>query len=255
LVYGNSSGGQGGGTYVSDLWNCTVVGNSAGFAGGSAHGTIRNSIIYYNSGDVANSYSTLFNCCTTPDPGGIGNITAAPAFIDLAGMNLRLQSNSPCINSGNNVFALTDLDLDGSPRIRGGTVDIGAYEYQAPASILSYAWAQKFGLPVDGSADFADSDEDQMNNWQEWRAGTEPTNPLSVLSLLSLSASSNSSGISLTWRSVAGIIYQVERSSSLAVQAFLPVQTSVVGTSNLTSVTDTTATNGGPYFYRVAVQQ
>ena len=46
--------------------------------------------------------------------------------------NLRLQPNSPCINAGNNSYVTGATDLDGNPRISGGTVDIGAYEYQWP---------------------------------------------------------------------------------------------------------------------------
>jgi hypothetical protein len=43
-----------------------------------------------------------------------------------------LQPNSPCINAGNNSYVTSATDLDGNPRISGGIVDIGAYEYQWP---------------------------------------------------------------------------------------------------------------------------
>ena len=51
--------------------------------------------------------------------------------------NLRLQPNSPCINAGDNSYVTGATDLDGNPRISGGTVDIGAYEYQWPQLTLT----------------------------------------------------------------------------------------------------------------------
>src|SRR5499427_8764601 len=55
--------------------------------------------------------------CTTPQADGIGNITNAPLFVDTNGWaNLRLQSNSPCINAGNNAYVVGSTDLDGNPR-------------------------------------------------------------------------------------------------------------------------------------------
>jgi hypothetical protein len=92
-----------------------------------------------------------------------------------------------------------------------------------------------------------------MNNWQEWMAGTDPTNSLSVLKLL---APSNSlSGITVSWQSGSGRTYYLLRGTSLRAQpALAPLQSNIVGQAGITSFTDTTATNAGPYFYRVGVQ-
>jgi len=233
--------------------NCTIVGNTATKYGGGVYGaTLKNCILFHNSAPNGSNYPNgVFNYCDTmPLPSGIGNITNEPVFMDMANGNYRLQSNSPCINSGNNSYISVTNDLDGNPRIVGGTVDIGAYEYQTPSSILSYAWAQQFDLPTDGSADPLDSDGDGMNNWQEWKAGTIPTNAASVLKLAS--PSNSVSGVTVTWQSVSGVTYYLQSSTNL--MAFTSIQSNIVGQAGSTSYTDTTATNVGPCFYRVGVQ-
>ncbi len=253
----------GGGTVFGNANNCTIVGNSVRKpprssstyqGGGTCFTVLSNCIIYFNSGSATPNWSAgaLTDCCTTPDAGP-GNITNAPLFVDQTNGNLRLQANSPCINAGNNAAVVGGTDLDDNPRIRGGTVDIGAYEFQNPTSVISYAWLQQYGLLTDGTADLADRDNDGMNNWQEWICGTDPTNSLSVLKML---APSNSlSGVTVNWQSVSGKMYYLQRGTNLVLPpGLVPLQSNIVGQAGLTSFTDTTATNTGSYFYRVGVQ-
>jgi hypothetical protein len=174
--------------------------------------------------------------------------------VDQAGGNLRLRSNSPCLNAGLNAYAPAGLDLDGQPRIAGGTVDVGAYEFQTPASVLSYAWLQQYGLPADGSADYADPDGDGLNNWQEWRAGTDPTDPRSVLRLLT--PVPGPTGVTVSWQSVSDRTYFLQRSTNLGVApAFLALSSNIVGQTGSTTLLDTNAAGIGPVFYRVGVQE
>jgi PKD repeat protein len=246
--YADMGGGAGGGT----LYNCTLTGNSARYGGGGASiCALYNCIVYFNTANY-DSYCTLNYCCTTPLPAnGVRNITSDPLFVDYTHGNLRLQSNSPCINAGNNAYVTTTTDLDGYPRIVNGTVDIGAYEYQGTGSVISYAWLQQYGLPTDGSADYADPDHDGLNDWQEWICGTIPTNALSALRMLS--ATPTSTNTTVKWQSVAEVNYFLERSADLAAP-FTLLATNIVGQAGTTSCADTNGAGAGPFFYRVGVK-
>jgi hypothetical protein len=254
VLTGNEARDFGGGAVSSTLIHCTLASNRASLAGGgSDNSTLNNCILYYNINGNHRS-SVLHSCCTTPLPtDGVDNITNEPAFLDLEGGDLRLQSSSPCINAGNNALVSTATDLDGNPRIVGGIVDIGAYEFQSPTSVLSYAWLQQYGLPTDGSADYAEPDGDGLNNWLEWLYGTDPTNAMSALSLFTPTI--DSSGVTLSWMSITNHTYFLERSTNLgASPAFLPLASGISGQPGTTTFTDTNAASLGPSFYRVGIQ-
>ncbi|NNJ10300.1 hypothetical protein EKD04_008165 [Chloroflexales bacterium ZM16-3] len=126
------------------LSNVTISGNSATNGGGvynenSSNPQIRNSIIWGNNGNaIVDNSSTPVVSYSIVEGGyvGTGNIDAAPLFMP---GNLRLQAASPAINAGINT-GVAATDLAGNPRIVGGTVDMGAYEVQAP-SVISVARA------------------------------------------------------------------------------------------------------------------
>ncbi len=73
---------------------------------------------------------------TPPLPtNGVAHITNALRFVDDAGRNLPLQSNSLCIDASTNLTAFSTTDLDDLPRPLDGNgdgvvrFDMGAYEF------------------------------------------------------------------------------------------------------------------------------
>ena len=131
---------KGGGAWCETsgaLSNCVLSGNSATYGGGAYYGTLNNCIVYYNDAVTGPNFqdSTLNYSCTTPSPGGVGNITNEPQFVDQVSGNFRLRIDSACIDAGNNAYVVGTTDLDDNSRIVNGVVDMGAFEYQAVATI------------------------------------------------------------------------------------------------------------------------
>jgi Right handed beta helix region len=164
LFYGNTAS-QGGAIYLSIpnipgliLVNNTIVGGtgvsqgSAVWAGGfDSQVQFFNNLLIGLSGQNAvecdSSYSSQPPTFTNNDaysPGGTGlqgtcasesnqngNISLDPLFVKPSTNKYQLQSGSPAINAGDNSAPdLPKKDLAGKTRIVGGTVDMGAYEFQ-----------------------------------------------------------------------------------------------------------------------------
>ena len=187
--YCGFSAGIGGGANSCSLDNCTIVGNYANwYAGGvDSASSVNNCIVYYNtsaSSADANYQSgmALNYSCTTPLPPGTGNITNAPLFVNLAPVDFHLQSNSPCLNVGNNACVAVAGDFDGNPRIVGQAVDIGAYEYQTsvPLTVALQTGTNNvytgFPLPLQGKVQGGTA---SVIAW-DFGDGTKTINQLSV---------------------------------------------------------------------------
>jgi fibronectin type 3 domain-containing protein len=129
-----------------------------------------------------------------------------------------------------------------------------------PASPLSELenWRQThFGITTDtgNAADADDPDGDGWTNVSEYIAGTIPTDPASVLRITMLASSGDDMLISFP--SVTGRLYRVERSETLAPDSWTTVLTQTLpanllpGTGALIQITDTEGALLPRRFYRV----
>ncbi|MCX7002051.1 MAG: S8 family serine peptidase [bacterium] len=138
----NSAGKSGAlGLDNSTLYNCTIISNrSTTVSGGVTFfkntPVLNNCIVYANTPDNYyrdTQYSpayTITYTCTTPLPGGTRNLAVDPQFVDMGRADYHLQAGSPCINTGQYAAWMADAtDLDGSPRVMNGAVDLGCYEF------------------------------------------------------------------------------------------------------------------------------
>jgi hypothetical protein len=185
LIRDNSAGNIGGGANAATLYNCVVASNSAGEGGGAGNCTLNNCtvvlnsatanfgqgggaifcaatncIVYYNTASEGpNYFDGCIGClppiysCTTPAAYLYGTIpivtvTNEPLFVSLSGGDFHMQPASPCINAGDNASAVGTTDLDGNPRISGGSVDMGAYEFQfSGPPIIAVQPASQWAIP------------------------------------------------------------------------------------------------------------
>ena len=137
LIYSNdeTSAGSGGGVYGGCAESSTICFNRNVNGGGTASTVVSNSIVYFNTittGTGTNYSGGSFGySCTTPNPGGVGNITGDPLFVNAAAWDFRLSDVSPCINVGTNLGWMAGAaDLGGISRILENRVDMGAYEFR-----------------------------------------------------------------------------------------------------------------------------
>jgi hypothetical protein len=98
---------------------------------------------------------------------------------------------------------------------------------------------------------YADPDNDGMDNLGEYRSGTNPLDPNSVFAIQIVRPTTDI--VSVSWASVAGHVYTVQRSRDL-MSGFQDLAASLTATPPRNSYQDTTVLDQSPYFYRLIVQ-
>src|SRR5690606_548787 len=99
--------------------------------------SVNNSIFWGNmrGGGISDQLNAAINVANSLMKGGYASGTFVmdtdPQFNNALADDLSLSGCSPAINVGDNSYALTTEDLGGNTRIAAGTVDMGAFEYQA----------------------------------------------------------------------------------------------------------------------------
>jgi hypothetical protein len=93
-----------------------------------------------------------------------------------------------------------------------------------------------------------------MSNLAEWLAGTNPTNASSCLQLIAI-PSNNPNVFVVSWPSVAGKYYRLERATNLLTGFNSVVQTNIAATAPTNTVTDPAILPGNTRLYRVGVEQ
>ncbi len=148
-IFSGNTADCGGGLHSNNasdlrLTNCTFGGNSA--LNGNAiacdsywqiHPSniqFTNCILWDDGGEIWNNDNSTITINHSDVWGswpGQGNIDADPCFVDEVNEDYHLLPASPCIDTGdpNYVAEPNETDLDGKPRIIGGRIDMGAYEY------------------------------------------------------------------------------------------------------------------------------
>lgn len=111
-------------------------------------------------------------------------------------------------------------------------------------------WSQRiFGSLV---SETDDADGDGRTNYHEYLAGTDPQDAASRLAVKTFAPQSGG-GFTLTWETVAGKSYRIERSSSLAADQWITLHSDVAGDGSVKSFTDPNPGTAPRIFYRIVV--
>ena len=285
IFTGNTASNNGGGTWVkgcgglNTLTNNTFTGNTANNSGGGiwfgfdyddSIGKLYNNITWNNTApkgadlyinnvvsdpffpvqvDVYNNdfdQSTSGTYIKIPfamDPSNLNNAT--PLFV--RSDNYHLSSSSPCLNKGkNDAPSIPATDKDGEPRISGGTVDMGAYEYNSSAPIANagpdQTVIQGATVTLDGSTSNDPGSQTLTYLWTQIGATTVTLSDAASAQPTFATSEIGSDGASLIFKLTVANTSGLKNTDIVGINV---VKTPTVTTTAISLITTTNASTGG----------
>ena len=276
------------------LINCTIVANTNRNDLGACairNCTVTNCIIVGNvvvdslvENEVDAATCKVGYSCLDTETTGTSNVVAAATdlFFDAAKGDYRVRAVAPCVDAGDTSRAAGETDLAGNPRVAHAAVDMGCYEYGAPATpVIEPGDGTKFAKntqsvtltcsdpdarifhTVDGSDPWTNSTTSVKFSIREtttvkavaivrddWASEVATATIVRVYVVQApdgLAAAQEGAGIALSWDGVeTADSYRVYRGSSPDLAA-----ATLLGSTEGLSWTDTTVEAGKTYYYFV----
>ena len=150
------------------------------------------------------------------------------------------------IGAGNFAVGATPSGYVGTLGASGGTLNLTMMTVQENWRLTYFGTTANSGNAADG----ADPDGDGLTNAQEFAAGTAPNDQASVLRA---SIAINENDLVVSFPSVAGKTYRVERSDTLASDSWTTQSDNIPGTGGVLQVTDIGAASQAKRFYRIVL--
>lgn len=184
---------------------------------------------------------------TTPDPHQLGFRITPLGSATVKTAQVKAPGNPTFYN-------WSDITANAGAQKRGSVVRVDLLVDALPSDPFS-VWMAGF-LPGGGpnAARTADPDHDGMTNEQEFLAGTHPLDPMSLLQAW-FTPSANTANVTITWQSVAGKKYQLQKSLDLQPgnPSWLSEGAVFTASGNLSSQSAALPAGVNRSFYRVSV--
>jgi len=263
------------GTLNSAAGTATI--NSGGTLAGS--GTVARATTVAGSGTISPGNGGSGTAGTLTLSGGLTFNAGAVLNMDLAGTTTsdKIAASGAFSASGTTTIHLTALGgfagsgsyalITGATGISADNFSVGSVPsgyvctlsangsaLSAVLMTLAESWRQtNFGTTSNSgeAADSADPDADGMTNAAEYTAGTDPKSASSVLRVNAIATNAND--VAMSFPSVAGKTYRLERSETLQDGSWLPVQNNIAGTGDVLEVVDPGGMAQTKRFYRLVI--